>query len=480
MERCVFCQAELTPDARFCRVCGREQKIDMFAAPPSSSGTQPAPAPASRMLNPGCPSCGQPAQPADRFCMRCAFPLRQRCSQCGQETPIWAAFCPQCAHPLTRLCRQAGSPTSREIILVPFVQARESLPEAAGIPHLSASPQMNTTVPTALSGPQSGTPGVPSAPLGTQTGLRLTWHLSRRQVLAGLAGLAVVGSGATLVALLPKSQREGATSGPTATLPATPVLPPNLSYTYYDSYGIFSVAWSPDGKHIASGNADNMVQVLDAATGESINIYGNASNVEAIYTVAWSPDGKLIASGSSDHSVQVRDATTGEPIYTYTGHAKSVDAVAWSPDGKHIASASPDGTVQVWDAMTGANIYTYTFSDPDFGICTMAWSPRSQHIALGTRSLDTIQVWDAATGRQVSVYTGHPNGVDAVAWSPNGKRVASGDVNNIVQVWDAITGGHVYTYTDHTGPIQGVSWSPDGKYIASASNDATVRVWGAG
>jgi WD40 repeat protein len=120
-----------------------------------------------------------------------------------------------------------------------------------------------------------------------------------------------------------------------------------IFYRGYSS-SILGVAWSPDGKHIASASADQTVQVWDAVTGSTLlTFYGHTAGVNA---VAWSPDGKHIASASDDKTVQVWDAVTGSTLLTYRGHTAGVNAVAWSPDGKHIVSVSNDRTIQVLDA----------------------------------------------------------------------------------------------------------------------------------
>src|SRR5207253_2655134 len=84
-----------------------------------------------------------------------------------------------------------------------------------------------------------------------------------------------------------------------------------------------------------------------------------------------------------------------------------------------------------------------------------------------------------APGTTIFTYRGHSAGVHAVAWSPDGKRVVSGDYDMTVQVWNAADGGHVYTYRGHIGVVTSVAWSPDGKRIASGSEDNTVQVWDA-
>ena len=85
-----------------------------------------------------------------------------------------------------------------------------------------------------------------------------------------------------------------------------------------------------------------------------------------------------------------------------------------------------------------------------------------------------------ASGKSVYTYHGHTglaNVVSALAWSPDGKRIASGSTDKTVQVWDAASGNHAYVYQKHTGTVFVVEWSPDGSYIASGSADKTVQIW---
>jgi WD40 repeat protein len=108
----------------------------------------------------------------------------------------------------------------------------------------------------------------------------------------------------------------------------------------------------------------------------------------------------------------------------------------------------------------------------------VAWSPDGKRIA--SCSVDkTVRVWDASNGGNVLTYMEHSNPVYRVAWSPDGKRIASCSSDRTVQVWDASDGGNSFTYKGHAGGVDRVVWSPDGKRIASGAKDTTVRVWDA-
>jgi WD40 repeat protein len=106
----------------------------------------------------------------------------------------------------------------------------------------------------------------------------------------------------------------------------------------------------------------------------------------------------------------------------------------------------------------------------------VAWSPDGTRLASASDD-KTVRLWDPATGDQLSTLTGHARGVDGVVWSPDGTRLASVSQDGTVRLWDPATGDQLSTLTEHTRGVDGVVWSPDGTRLASASLDGTVRLW---
>ncbi|KAL8993905.1 MAG: hypothetical protein Q9169_005996 [Polycauliona sp. 2 TL-2023] len=233
---------------------------------------------------------------------------------------------------------------------------------------------------------------------------------------------------------------------------------------------VVGAVFSPDGEWIAIGSRHRIE--LCSTTMQVRRSFRKSSSL--IYSIAFSPDRRHIASGGFDGPLGIWDVGTGAQLETLIGHRGIVYCVAYSPDGKQIVSGAGDRTIRLWDVTAGVSLPKL---EGHLGLVkSVAFSPDGKQIASG--SIDkTIRLWDVATGASLRKLEGHLGFVTSVAFSPDGKQIASGSLDNTIRLWDVTTGAPLHKLEGHQGPVWSVAFSPDGKQIASGSWDETIRLW---
>jgi WD40 repeat protein/serine/threonine protein kinase len=249
--------------------------------------------------------------------------------------------------------------------------------------------------------------------------------------------------------------------------------------------------FSPDGKRVATApigraglNQRYQIVVRDADTAKEELVI--EAHLDWIQGLAYSRDGKYLASAAGGKDFQGRskpgeaavwDARTGKEIHRLRGHTDAVYSVAFSPDSKRLATAGADATTRVWDLDTGKEVLAFKgHAGRGTGeVTSVAFSPDGNRIASG--GYREARVWDATTGKELLHLQGHTGWVVKVAYSPDGRLLATAGRDHTVKLWEAASGEEQYTLKGHTGLLTCLAFSPDGRTLASGGEDRQVKVW---
>jgi WD40 repeat protein/serine/threonine protein kinase len=240
------------------------------------------------------------------------------------------------------------------------------------------------------------------------------------------------------------------------------------------SDAIVSVAFHPDGKHLASRGADLKLKVWDLkAPGEAVwtEPCDAVRKYGAAYTIAFSPDGRLLAAGS-DGVVKVWDWKKNQLLQSLPGDDFHPIPVAFSRDGRLATGISSEG-VKLWDPQTGTPFGTLEHRGP---ISALAFSANSEWLASAGYDR-TVKILDSKTGGLLRSLLHPGNQPECIAISPDGRRLASGGEDKKVRIWDPATKREILSLPGHTDRCECLAFSPDGYRLASASNDGTIRIW---
>jgi len=245
-----------------------------------------------------------------------------------------------------------------------------------------------------------------------------------------------------------------------------------LLHNFHDhGDSVCCVAFSGDGRYLASGSDDNTVKLYDVQTKTLLHNFQDHGGL--VLGVALSADGRYLASGSNDTTVKLYDVQTNTLLHSFEDHSETVYAVAFSGDGRYLASGSADNTVKLYDMQTKTLLHS--FEDHSESVYAVAFSGDSRYLASGSGD-KTVKLYDMQTKTLLHSFEDHSESVYAVAFSGDSRYLASGSVDTTVKLYDVQTKQCFHTFHGHSEWVEGVALSSNGYYLASASGDQTVNL----
>ena len=259
------------------------------------------------------------------------------------------------------------------------------------------------------------------------------------------------------------------------------------NFNYQRAYNIeqrgysrcYSLAFRNGWYELAIGLTKSTVAIVNTTNSQTLTSLFSLDNDrgEAFYAAAYRRDGKRLATGSREDKIHIfyTDHQNGNRRYlrTMRGHTSAVDGVAWHPDGHTLASGSWDGTVRLWNPDNGVN-FAILRGHTD-RVMEVAFSPDGRMLASVSWGSPFVILWDVNSRSQIR--TLNTGSTRSVAWSSDGQTLAVGIFDGRIFLFDPNTGNHKQTLRGHSDEVNAVAFHPNGRILASGSDDNTIRIW---
>jgi Tol biopolymer transport system component len=278
---------------------------------------------------------------------------------------------------------------------------------------------------------------------------------------------------------------------------------------------IYSLAFSPEGKRIATGSDDGTVRIWHSTTGKELHRFSTAGS--GVCAVAFSPNGKILAYSAFDGVIRLADSETGKELYRLSGQERYAKCLVFDPHGRLLASGGEDGTICLWSIdsgkrftrwnthtdwinclafspdgkmlVSGGHDGTLAISRTDTGkrirlnqtkaqVDSIALTPDGRSIAVASYYNPDIELWEVASSKIRSrLKAQKAKGLLSVAYSPDGTTLVAGGGGKVIHFWDLGSVNVVHNLEAHSGIVRSLAFSSNGKLVASASSDGKARIW---
>jgi WD40 repeat protein/tetratricopeptide (TPR) repeat protein len=234
---------------------------------------------------------------------------------------------------------------------------------------------------------------------------------------------------------------------------------------------ITAIAFTRDGTELLVADEQGSVRRIDSQTGEALASW--RAHQGAITSLVPSTDGKSVLSTGMDRSVRLSELASGKELHIWKPD-DLVQAAALSGDGAGLALAGDSGALRLWGSSDGKERAADTSSKDS--LLSVAWSPDAALVAAGDAS-GVVRIWEAAPLKEKLRIEAHSRGISCLAFSGDGKLLISGSVDRKIGIWEVGTGHERTAIRAHEGPVTSLAVSPDGAVVASASEDRRIRLW---